>query len=273
MSEGADSPQSELIDVVDVQLVAQPAGRRSSIPVKSTVPTADDWLISPEVVGGTTVSFYVYAFDSLYGSYSQSYSFCYSESGTEITDFVVLETKSYKDEAWAKVEFSLPANAKYFAIHVVNYENRVSLMFDDFEFTKGSKPFVVESYNVYRNDELIANVVEPAYADDMTQLDEEVDYRYEVTVVYADYGESMLSNVVILDDLTAVDGIDAAGAKIVVRGNEVTISGCAGNAVAIYSISGYAVYSAPAVDDVKVTLASGVYLVTVGNTTTKIMVN
>lgn len=156
---------------------------------------SDNWIISPEVKGGTEVTFYAMTFTT---SDPELFSVYYSEGGTEVSDFIELEeyvlAPKYNSSAineWGEISIDLPAKARRFAIRVSG-SHKSPILFDAFTFTATSSPAVHTGFNVYRDHELLA-----AYpAETLSHVDNEPvlgnEHVYHVTALY-DKGESHYS--------------------------------------------------------------------------------
>lgn len=122
-------------------------------PFHSTI-SNDDWIVSPELDFADTFSFSFYA-----RSYSSSYHeelflVCYSATGCRAEDFVPLHCDTLESTAsWERYRFTVPANARYVAIHCVSY-NEYMFCLDDLmisgRMTEGN------TSNLYRDGGLLA---------------------------------------------------------------------------------------------------------------------
>ena len=159
----------------------------------STVLPNDDWLISPEVAGGSDVSFYYRMPNAT--SDPQVFEILYSTTDQEPTSFTVLERDSIVSTTdWVNFIYTLPKDAKYFAIRSCCTGSYLVAFLDDITYTPkygSSTELTFQGYNVYRDGELIASgITELAYSDEGAG-DEE--HTYVVTAVWAE-GESDYSN-------------------------------------------------------------------------------
>ncbi len=238
----------------------------------------DDWAISPQVVGGQTISFYTCNWSSYdYVSDGTEYTVCYSTTGNEVADFIVLESLYDKSKSWTKQEFTLPTDAKYFAIHIkdsdANYWSD-GLMIDDITYQPGAKQLVLTGYNVYRDQEVVATINDAAalaYTDAAVEADKE--YTYAVSAVY-ESGESLISNEATVKVLTGIDGIDGEVVGTI-RGeqSQIVICGLAGSYVEVYNTIGQLVYASEvASDNATVALEQGVYVVKTNLQSAKVLV-
>lgn len=227
----------------------------------------DDWAISPEVVGGQTITFYTCNFSSYgYVSYGTDFEFCYSTTDNNVESFTVLESVYDNSKDWTLHSFVLPDNARYFAIHIIDGKTNTSwsdaLMIDDIKYQPGSKQLVHVGYNIYRDKKLLTEINDKssaAYVDE--NVVDDTDYLYAVSAVY-ETGESLLSNEVTVNKLSAVEKISDGLAKIFGGKNHVRIVGLAGNAVGIYNSAGQLVKVIDSIaDDVTISLPTGIYVV------------
>ena len=228
---------------------------------------ADDWLISPEVKPGTTVSFYVTTV--ALNDYSETYEICYSTTGNNPSDFIVLEKLSVSGVNWTGKAVMLPENAKYFAIHYTSADV-FGIMFDDILFTPVVNENSVFKYNVYSDGNKIAEeVTETNY---LLEGITDFDAKYNVTAV-VDGKEYAMSNTAIATEDSSVTNIGANATSIAVDGKDVVIFGYNGCAVAIYTTGGVAVFStSSAAEETRVSLDNGIYIVRAGKDVTKISI-
>lgn len=235
----------------------------------------DDWAISPEVVGGQTISFNVCQKGG-YGYYGTTFEVCYSSTDNNVESFVVLESKKHTATSWVEYSFTLPENAKYFAIHVIDNgdETGDALAFDDITFQPGSVQLVHTGYNVYRDEKMVATIDDKATA---TFTDTELDdvalaYSYAVSALY-ETGESLTSDV--LEYYNPVTGIeDVIGSKAVYANDgALKVMGYAGKQLNVYNVSGQAVVTKDIANDVEtIALSNGVYIVSIANKNFKVVV-
>lgn len=211
-------------------------------PVEDVAQDADDWLISPELPGiEQTISFFAKSLTSTWGN--ETFEILYSTTGKEVADFIKIGDTREAPESWTSFEATLPEGAKYFAIHVIS-NNKFAFMIDEVSYYAGETNVI--SYNVYRNNELIANLTPEtlSYAD----FPEEAGlYTWFVTAVY-EAGESNPSNpITIYTD--GSDAVQAAGYDDVVvwynnsRGTLDITSSEAIESVELYDMQGVLLYA------------------------------
>lgn len=155
--------------------------------------TSDEWIVSPEVIGGQTVTFYVASYSSYgYPYYDDEYTLHYSTGGTTPEDFLIIgETRKIKSQPWVEVSFELPVDATRFAIHTTKIGND-GLLLDDFNFIQGVKPLQLKGYNIYRDGKKIATTDGETTSFSDAAVETEKEYTYTVSAIY-DRGESLES--------------------------------------------------------------------------------
>ena len=235
----------------------------------------DDWAISPEVVGGQTISFNVCNYGG-YGYYGTKFEVCYSTTDNNPESFEVLEKISEMSSSWKQYSFTLPENAKYFAIHVTDDGSSTStaLAFDDITFQPGRAQLVHTGYNVYRDEKMIATINDNTVATftDIDMADVDMLYSYAVSALY-ETGESLTSNVVTMNN--PVTGIEDIAGNQAVYANDgmLKVIGYAGEELNVYNVSGQAVVTKAIVNDMEtIALSNGVYIVSIANNTLKVVI-
>ena len=229
----------------------------------------DDWLISPEVKGGTKVSFMARSVVANYGL--EKFYFCYSTTDTEMASFNVMgSVNNVPADAWTLYEFTLPEDAVYFAINCVS-SNAYALLLDEVTYTS-AHPAVLEfkGFNVYRDGVRINSeiVEESTYTD--TTADPAGNYVYHVTAVY-DKGESGLSNGFSLN-MAGLESITAGKASVTVAGTDICVNGAAGRYVSVFAASGISLFGDTVADKARISATAGVYIVTIGTERFKVIV-
>lgn len=117
----------------------------------------DDWIISPELnfTEPFTFSFWARSYNSSYAD--EKFYAAYSTTGKEQSNFTNLNnTATTSTTTWTEYTYTVPADAKYVAIHCVS-NDRYIFCVDDIVISG----MVVngQTCNVYRNGELIASRV------------------------------------------------------------------------------------------------------------------
>lgn len=231
------------------------------------VTPADDYLISPEIAGGTELSFMLNIITGKYGA--ESVEIMTSSTDNKPESFTALRVVSKNVQGWEKITETLPADARYFALHYTSC-NTFGIMIDDIDYIPVTGLPVV-SYNVYRNGTLIGErVTDPSFTDSDAPAGRNT---YNVAVV-VDGEEYPLSNSVTF----AVSGIsdavaDNAAVRIAARHAAIEVSGLSGESVAVYTPDGRLLASyASANGSISCPVRAGIYIVRCGDVTGKIRV-
>lgn len=234
--------------------------------IDSTLPN-DDWLISSEVTGGTDLSFW-YRMPNA-GSDPQKFEVLYSTASNDPEDFVAFDSDAITfGTDWVYFEFTLPQDARYFAIRSCSTGAYTVALLDDITYTPlfgSTTKLTLEGYNVYRDNELIATrVSEPAFVDRTAAAG---DHVYNVTSVWAE-GESNYSDAA--NCLTT--GVNAISGEAIVKISKgmITVKGSAKGSC-VLTPAGIKV-AASSEADATYKVAPGVYLVQTGNRIAKVTV-
>ena len=228
---------------------------------------ADDWLISPEVRGGTKVSFRFNVLSSEYGA--ESIDVLYSTTGRETSDFKLLKTFSQNMRGWNPLEVTLPEDAKYFAFHYRMCDT-FGILLDDI-FYSPLTDAEVAGYHIYRDGAKIADL-HPLTS--FTDTEAAEGNRYNVAVVTELAGETTehpLSNTFV----NTHSGLDAAGLSTGITAADgcIVITGYAGQTATVCTPDGVTVATAsPLAPSHRLPVAPGLYLVKAGSAVAKITV-
>lgn len=246
----------------------------------SEEPTAaEDWLISPEVVGGTKVSFW---FGISSATYTETVELLYSSTDDETSSFKHLYYFSKSgSELWEQCEWTLPADAKYFALKYKSIGHFVGLL-DDIEYTPATpQNWEIAGYEVWRrtaddwSDFQCVSGPERLTTTTFTDpLGDKNARYYIVTYVKTEAGDKYgpRSNEFSVYSTGINDGLDAGSAIYGDKGFAV-INGHAGETARIFTTDGACVARiALASDAEKLPLDPAVYVISIGNTTAKIIV-
>lgn len=230
----------------------------------------DDWLISPELKGDAqTASVWMRSMTDYYGG--DRCEFLYSTSGTNLNDFKSLGGYQGIPARWVEVSVDLPEGARYLAIRCIS---SYQLMFcvDDVTFVTADAEHIDmthSGYNVWRDGERINTepVMQPSYVD--TTADENK-HTYHVTALY-DLGESAASNSASVDKAVGVDNVEADSVRIYTAANSIIVEGVAPtDAVRVATIDGVVMWQGRG--ESRIAADSGIYIVSAGNRTVKVIV-
>lgn len=128
----------------------------------STV-TNDDWMISPELNYSSpfTISFYARSYSSSYSE--EQFEIAYSTTNTNASSFTTVGSTTTTTTTWTLYTQTIPANAKYVAIHCVS-DDQFIFCVDD--ITISGEAGTGNHYNLYRDGVLIAeNITGGTYTD------------------------------------------------------------------------------------------------------------
>ena len=224
---------------------------------------ADDWLISPEVKGGTMMQF---AMNILTTDYTETIEVLASSTGNNPEDFTLVQRFDKNTLGWEIFSCRLPEDARYFAIRYCSVD-QFAAMIDDIAYFENVDIDCTYSYDVLKDGVKIANVTTPGYTDP-----EVLTGKHTYSVLTYLNGEARgLSNPVILEE-SGVDGIGADNASVFGVAGGVRIAGCDGLAYRIVTIDGrVAADGTCSSADVFVPLAPGIYVVSAGKTVAKVI--
>lgn len=231
---------------------------------------ADDWLISPQIKGGSSVSF---QFAIINQQYSPEYvEVMYSSTTKDRSAFKVVETFSKSTLGWELITTKLPADAKYFAIHYVS-KNTFGIMIDDITYAPADQLADDMKYNVYRDGQKIAEkLTATSYVDSNVEVK---NYVYNVTVVVNKEGsdvEYSMSNSAYANLLSSLEEIALDG-TIYASDGCIVLSGYAEQDYGVYTIDGICVASGIVKSSTeRIKLAPDVYVLKVGTRVEKIIV-
>ena len=241
----------------------------SSDPQTTDLGHNDDWLISPRLAdGGQTVSFQAKAYDS---SFTESIEVYYSTTGNAIEDFTnnLAKISSVPADTWATYTYDLPANTTYFAIRCVS-ANAFLLGIDNVVY----KPqpvlpggLAVESYNVYRNGELLDNTAATEFTDNAPSDGDNV---YAVSVVY-NMGESILSDPCTVGT-SGIENNSMDNIRVYEENGTIVIRGAEGKRATVSDMSGIVLHNDICSDVTVISVSRGVYVVKVNGKAIKVIV-
>lgn len=231
---------------------------------------SDDWAISPILSGEEqTVTFYARCFDNKWADYIEVYA-CSSLSTDPSDGYVKVMEATRLKSTWERYSVKLPAGTNYFAIRSTS-DSGFLAMIDD--VTYRSAGLELEGYNVYHNGEKLND--EPvAKAEYVHEFDhDDATHTYHVTAIYRHGArpgmESEVSDPVELTTSGVVE-VTTAGVVVAAEGHDIVVRGAEGVDVAVTASDGRVLLRT--VGDIRHNVVSGLYLVTVGRKTVKIIV-
>lgn len=229
----------------------------------------NDWLITPALVPGTTLSFFAKTANYEWGY--ESFEVMYSTGSLSTTAFRTLDVVSEVPSDWTKYEFTVPADAKYMAIHY-NSEDKFLFYVDDLAFIQHyeGNAFTLTGFRVYRDGRAIADL--PAdirtYKDKVSAGEQ---HRYTVRALYGT-AESAPSDPYYAYG-TGISTPTADGVAVRVNARTVTVDCPADAFVTVSDAKGLRLHESRGSASRRFTApAAGVYIVTVDNKPYKVMV-
>lgn len=241
---------------------------------------SNDWLISPEVIGGTQVTFWYGTVTPAYPEYVELWV---SSTDNNPESFQKQRTFSKSgDESWEEVRVMLPEDARYFALVYRSYDS-LGAMIDDIAFTPARlETWQLDHYSVLRSvagnaPAQIGTVSDvTCWTDDLTDLQgadaSELTYHVRTAVKTAgSFREGPLSNAARLryssvDDIRQLEGISGGRGVIIAEG-------LGGETLSVYATDGKHLLSVNLTSDrERVAVEPGVYVVKCGNAMGKIYV-
>lgn len=163
----------------------------------------DDWLISPEVDGAQTITFWACSpNNNYYGTQEQMEVLC-SVEGKSIGSFKKVGSTITVPGQWTQYSADLPEGARYFALRCTSKDQYI-LFVDDIKYRKAGTGLKLLGYNVYRDGlRLNASPITATKYTDNRLVD--TDVTYSVKAVY-NTGESRAANAV-WDAASGISGV------------------------------------------------------------------
>lgn len=230
---------------------------------------SDDWLISGELDGKRQIITFMGR--SIMTSYKERVEVLASYTDTDPDSFELLATCAFSKK-WTQFGAVLPVGTRYFAIRCTSPQQFAAII-DDIRFIKQGAPVpasILEGYNVYCdgvriNDTPVSDRVYTTAADGRA-------HAYRVTAVY-DRGESRMSPAALIDG-SGVASVAGSTYTVAAVDGAVVISGLNGESVSVAAADGRVVASHTSLSGTcRIPVCAGVYLVTVGGNTTKLIIN
>lgn len=241
-------------------------------------PSADDWLISPEVNGLSYIAFKARVLSEMYGS--EYVEILYSSTTADRAEFKLLEkmtipvTMAVGNDGLDHIIYclyssELPADAKYFAIRYTSHDV-FGIMLDELEYAPASADNGITGYDIYRDGNVVAANV--AAKGEYIDKDGADGYSHSYAVLPITAGDKGgLSNVVRTD---GISGVVAPGTFLKVSGGmgEILVS-CTGETIAdVYRLDGACIASATVAGAATIPAAQGIYIVKAGTAAYKVVV-
>lgn len=245
-----------------------PSGNQFLCSMSAEEGETDNWLISPEVIGGSNLTMMVAAISR---AYVENFEIMYSETDADPDSFKTLEDFTLTESGWEEVSLKLPKEAKFFAIHYYG-RDAFGIFVDDICYSPLNPEVKITAYNIYRDDTLVSESwTNLGFTDKSVKIGESHSYNVSVIGKVGDAEiEYPLSNTVRIS-LTSVNDLtsttDIYGAK-----GAIVIKGYAGETADIYDSAARGVVSLDLTQEETVALPAGIYIVRIEGRTTKVAV-
>ena len=242
-------------------------------------PAADDWLISPEVLGATEVLVDIRPILYMYGA--ETVEFMVSTTDDEPESFSVLETVviAGPDDAvttWNTYAFSLPSDARYFAIHYVSVD-KFGVQIDNIRYVTADNKSAVANFDIYRDDQLIEDNIEArgTYVD--ANAPSSGIHTYHVVPVKDDVRHHKSNTAVVDMGTGAIQTVSTTKGNVEVHGREgaieIILADASETPVSVYNLAGLClVNSGFSSERITVTIPAGIYMVKVADSVYKVVV-
>ena len=248
------------------------------VTIASPTGTVDNWLVSPEVKGGTEVSFEIACASEADGEtlYEEEISLWYSTTNDDPDSFKKVETFTNSHVEWKPCNATLPADAKYFAIRYEGTENNFCLFVDNIKYIPAQYDGTLTGYGICSN--TFADMVRTGATRSWTHTDGYDTNRptlyqaYTLMEIKGDEVVSHASNSYIVENLQ-VDGIERCNGGIAGGRGYIEISGNEGNEAVVMSADGRIIARGTVDSDLtRIDIVKGIYVVKCGKTTAKVVV-
>ncbi len=252
-----------------------------SATIDTGTPTSD-WLITPELSGEEqTVTFYAFSpSDEVNAGVSspsggpETFDVYYSEDDTNVNSFIKLKENLEATCDWTKFSVDVPEGAKYVAVVHTTTGSTTSYGYEPFwfgvdDFTYRTAALKIIGYNVYRDGKLLKKLDSKTTSYTDANVGDGY-HTYNVIVSYAT-GDSGLSNTASVGTV-GIDTADNGLVGVAAGKGCIKVNGANGAAVKVCTAAGATAFHGNVKGNATIALKSGLYLVKVGNTTSKVVV-
>lgn len=238
---------------------------------------ADDWAISPELCGEAQVASMMVR--RRFNSDGVKFSVYYSTGSTDPDDFIPVEglvDLTPLAAYWTTVYIELPEGARRLAIRSrFEPESNTMLHIDNVSFVSAKTTTMApRKYRIYRDgDTKFVTVNNDAFSWLDTEADLTQAHTYRMTAYYV-LGESAPTAPVTLAPagLDNIGSDDVDNLDVSTSTGTIHLAGCDGRHVAIFDTLGRCLFSNLVAGAAAVRVSPGVYIITVGNRSLKVMV-
>lgn len=199
---------------------------------------SDRWLISPEIKGGSEFSFMM---SPAIPGYLETVEILYSTSDDNPEKFQSIEIHRLLTAEWRKYTYTLPDDARYFAIRNISETGEgFFVMIDDINYSPAAESPRLEGYDIYRNGTLVSEAanVRGQWTDKEVQNANILTYNIKPIVNH----NGIITRGLISNTATVtMSGIETPGfAKRSIRSNDgfIIVTGYDGATISVYTIDG-----------------------------------
>lgn len=237
-------------------------------PLSGSGTTAENWLISPELIPGSQFSIRL----ANLSGYQDDVTIMVSQDRESFSELEVISLSKGK---WEEFNFTLPEGALYFAI-VASSEADYGfvVLLDDITFKPANSVGSISGYDIYRNGTLIAENVTASglWIDNMPCEGEKFYYIVPIINEDGNYIRGIQSNTVFTghSDITE---LKTSTVSVSSRKEGIVVKGGNGSICQIATPDGMTVLKISISSDYEfINLKSGIYLVSIGNSIFKTIV-
>lgn len=227
----------------------------------------DDWAITPELCGREQlVTLWARSYNYLA---PETVEFLYSEGSTDPDDFTLISRVEAIPGEWTQYPIVLPEGARRLAIRGCSYNvtGTAQTFIDDISYYPAAgtpQQLNLLGYNVYCDNALLNTA--PLSSLLFAELPSG-DHTFAVSAVYAT-GES---RAVVAGGSVGIGDINAAGARIKTLDGVIRLENLSGAPYTVVTPAGLIIARGNGVDNIDVPAAPGVYFVTIGSRTAKLI--
>lgn len=222
--------------------------------------TADDWLISPQVEADSEVAF---MWANISSEFPETIELWYSSTDADVDSFKLLKKETSDDQNWHEFMATLPADARYFAIHYCSTD-AFGVMIDDIIYFPTQGAYTLNGYELLRDGEHLADLPADAtsYVDNTVELGKNYVYHLVPEFISEEGTRPGLYSNSCSMVAAGVEGIVAGASDIYAVKGAIVINGHEGETLPLYNAQGQLLRNiTPAAASHTEAVAPGFYIV------------
>lgn len=230
---------------------------------------SNDWLITPELIGGTEVVFWAKTANYEWGF--ERFRPMYSTGGTDMASFKPLADAVTTGKDWTEYRYTLPADARYFAVNYITNDGYVFYL-DDLSYTArctldGES---LSGFRLYRDGTAIGDFG----IDARSFVDSEVADGSHTYALTALFGKRESNPVTVTANVGqgGIDGTEAESLHVTAANGYITVDGAHDLDVTVVNAAGMTVFASSGSDSYRIAVATGVYVVRANGKSYKVIV-